>query len=137
MQGTPEYAQVFTTGQASIKKNKVVDLLKWRGCETMNRSQDYGHLRLWGTLLCGLFLAVVSIALLSTTSQVAKSESHFRPLLEPGVTRTKQGSRALALLPSVIETCRQRQILPWPYLAEVTAEWRKGNPAPPLPVAAH
>lgn len=50
-------------------------------------------------------------------------------------TRTKQGSRAFALLASVIETCRQRQVSPWTYLAQVIAERRKGNPAPPLPVA--
>ncbi len=51
-------------------------------------------------------------------------------------TRTEQGSRALALLASVIETCRKRNHLPWPYLAQVIAERRKGNIAPPLPVAA-
>ena len=51
-------------------------------------------------------------------------------------TRTAQGSRALALLASVIETCRKRNLLPWPYLAQVIAERRKGNPAPPLPAAA-
>jgi transposase len=50
-------------------------------------------------------------------------------------TRTAQGSRALALLASVIETCRKRKVLPWPYLAQVIAERRKGNPAPPLPAA--
>ena len=50
-------------------------------------------------------------------------------------TRTEQGSRALALLASVIETCRTRNVLPWPYLARVIAERRKGNPAPPLPAA--
>ncbi len=50
-------------------------------------------------------------------------------------TRTKQGSRAFALLASVIDTCRQRQVSPWSYLAEVIAARRKGNPAPPLPVA--
>jgi hypothetical protein len=32
-------------------------------------------------------------------------------------TRTKQGSRAFTLLASVIETCRQRQVSPWTYLA--------------------
>lgn len=51
-------------------------------------------------------------------------------------TRTQQGSRAFALLASVIETCRQRQASPWTYLAEVIAQRRKGNPVPPLPVAA-
>ena len=51
-------------------------------------------------------------------------------------TRTKQGSRAFTLLASVIDTCRQRKVSPWPYLAKVIAERRKGNPAPPLPVTA-
>jgi hypothetical protein len=35
-----------------------------------------------------------------------------------------------------VDTCRRRHLLPWPYLAKVIAERRKGNPAPPLPVAA-
>ncbi len=48
-------------------------------------------------------------------------------------TRTEQGSRVVALLASVIDTCRKRNILPWPYLAQVVAERRKGNSAPPLP----
>ena len=56
-------------------------------------------------------------------------------LLSQG-TRTEQGSRAFALLASVIDTCRCRNLLPWPYLAQVIAERRKGNPAPPLPAAA-
>jgi len=51
-------------------------------------------------------------------------------------TRTRQGSRAFTLLASVIDTCRQRSILPWPYLAEVIAARRKGLPAPPLPSIA-
>jgi hypothetical protein len=48
-------------------------------------------------------------------------------------TRTKQGSRAFALLASVIETCRQRQVSPWTYLAEVIAQRRQGKSVPPLP----
>src|SRR5512139_69807 len=51
-------------------------------------------------------------------------------------TRTEQGSRAFALLASVIDTCRQRHLLPWPYLAQVIAERRKGNSVPILPAAA-
>ena len=31
---------------------------------------------------------------------------------------------------------RKRNILPWPYLARVVAERRKGNSAPPLPAAS-
>lgn len=51
-------------------------------------------------------------------------------------TRSQQGSRAFALLASVIDTCRQRNVSPWTYLAEVIAERRKGNPAPSLPITA-
>jgi hypothetical protein len=51
-------------------------------------------------------------------------------------TRTEQGSRVVALLASVIDTCRKRDILPWPYLAQVVAERRKGHSAPPLPAAS-
>ncbi|MCP4377556.1 MAG: transposase, partial [bacterium] len=51
-------------------------------------------------------------------------------------TRTEQGTRAFALLASVIDTCRKRGVSPWPYIAEVIAERRKGNPAPPLPASA-
>jgi len=49
-------------------------------------------------------------------------------------TRTPQGTRAFALLASVIETCRKRGLSPWPYLAEVIRQRRKGLPAPPLPM---
>jgi hypothetical protein len=48
-------------------------------------------------------------------------------------TRTPQGTRAFALLASVIETCRKRGVSPWPYLAEVIRQRRKGLPAPPMP----
>ena len=51
-------------------------------------------------------------------------------------TRTEQGSRAFALLASVIETCRKRAVSPWPYLAEVIRQRRRGLPAPPLPQPA-
>lgn len=48
-------------------------------------------------------------------------------------TRTEQGSHAYTLLASVIDTCRQRGVSPWPYIAEVITERRKGNAAPSLP----
>jgi len=51
-------------------------------------------------------------------------------------TRTPEGSRAYTLLASVIDTCRQRNVLPWPYIAQVIAERRQGNPAPSLPQPA-
>jgi len=48
-------------------------------------------------------------------------------------TRNPQGSRAFTLLASVIDTCRQRGVSPWPYIAAVIAARRKGDPPPPLP----
>jgi len=48
-------------------------------------------------------------------------------------TRNPQGSRAFTLLASVIDTCRQRGISPWPYIADVIAARRKGEAPPPLP----
>jgi hypothetical protein len=51
-------------------------------------------------------------------------------------TRTPQGTRAFALLASVIETCRKRSASPWSYLADAVRERRKGLAAPPLPAAA-
>jgi hypothetical protein len=51
-------------------------------------------------------------------------------------TRTAQGTRAFALLASVIETCRQRGASPWAYIADVVRQRRRGLPAPPLPAPA-
>jgi len=48
-------------------------------------------------------------------------------------TRTAEGSRAYTLLASVIDTCRQRDVLPWPYIAQVVAQRRQGKAAPPIP----
>ena len=48
-------------------------------------------------------------------------------------TRSEAGSHTFTLLASVIETCRKRGHLPWPYLASVIAERRAGRPAAPLP----
>jgi len=51
-------------------------------------------------------------------------------------TRTPVGSRTFALLASLIDTCRKRNVSPWPYLAEVIACGRRGQPAPLLPAPA-
>ena len=48
-------------------------------------------------------------------------------------TRTKQGSRTYAILASLIDTCRQRNVSPWDYIAQVIEARRKNNPAPSLP----
>jgi transposase len=48
-------------------------------------------------------------------------------------TRSEEGSRAFALLASVIETSRRRGASAWRYLGTVIAAARKGLPLPPLP----
>ncbi|MDH5798658.1 MAG: IS66 family transposase [Paracoccaceae bacterium] len=48
-------------------------------------------------------------------------------------TRTQQGSRSHAILASVIDTCRQRHVSPWAYIARVIAERRQNKPVPSLP----
>jgi hypothetical protein len=50
-------------------------------------------------------------------------------------TRTAQGSRTVALLASVIETCRQRDHSPWAFIAETLRQRRQGMPVPVLPAA--
>ena len=50
-------------------------------------------------------------------------------------TRTEQGSRRLALLASVIDTCYLRGHSPWGYLHTAIATRRQGLPFPPLPSA--
>ena len=57
------------------------------------------------------------------------------PRISHGI-RTAEGSRAFALTISVIETCRQRGASPWPCLAEIVRQRRKGLSAPPLPQPA-
>lgn len=48
-------------------------------------------------------------------------------------TRTEQGSKALALIASVIETCRQRNASPLRYLTRVIESQRQGLNVPELP----
>ena len=48
-------------------------------------------------------------------------------------TRTAGGSRVVALLASVIDTCRQRGQCPWRYLERAIADRRAGRPLAPLP----
>jgi hypothetical protein len=48
-------------------------------------------------------------------------------------TRSEAGTRAFALLASVIETCRKRAAPSWTYIASVLAAARQGLTLPPLP----
>jgi hypothetical protein len=49
-------------------------------------------------------------------------------------TRTEDGSRILAILIRIIETCRIRQQSPWIYLAAVIRQRRAGFSVPKLPL---
>ena len=48
-------------------------------------------------------------------------------------TRSEAGTRAFALLASVIETCRKRSAPSWTYIASVIAAARRGLAVPALP----
>jgi transposase len=48
-------------------------------------------------------------------------------------TRSESGTRAFALLASVIETCRKRSASSWTYIASVIAAARRGLAVPALP----
>ena len=48
-------------------------------------------------------------------------------------TRSEQGSRALALLASIIDTCRLRKASAWDYLTDAIRAGRTGLPMPALP----
>jgi len=50
-------------------------------------------------------------------------------------TRSDEGTRVFALLASVIDTCRLRDVSPWRYLELVIKERRSGRDVPPLPIA--
>lgn len=49
-------------------------------------------------------------------------------------SRTGQGSRVIALVASVIDTARVRQLNPWAFIAQVLADRRKNQPVPRLPM---
>lgn len=51
-------------------------------------------------------------------------------------TRSEEGTRVFAMLASVIDTCRQRNVSPWRYLEDVIRERRAGRVVPELPAGA-
>ncbi len=75
------------------------------------------------------------LPLTNNTAERALRHWVIARLLSQG-TRTPQGTRAFGLLASVIDTCRLRKVNPWPYLAEVVANRRRGEQAPSLPIPA-
>jgi hypothetical protein len=69
-----------------------------------------------------------------TTNEAARALRHgvIRRQLRLG-TRTAGGARVVALLASVIDTCRQRGHSPWRYLERAMADRRAGQPLAALP----
>ncbi|MBK1724634.1 hypothetical protein CKO23_20820 [Thiocystis violacea] len=61
--------------------------------------------------------------------------SRLRRRISQG-TRTEQGSRAFAVLASVIDTCRKRGVSLWPYLAEACPRPRCRKPPSSRPKAS-
>ncbi|MBN8517164.1 MAG: IS66 family transposase [Candidatus Accumulibacter sp.] len=51
-------------------------------------------------------------------------------------TRSEQGTRAFALLASIIDTCRARKVSAWDYLSTALQAGRQGLPMPPLPAVS-
>ncbi|HNK03523.1 MAG TPA: transposase, partial [Accumulibacter sp.] len=51
-------------------------------------------------------------------------------------THSEQGTRAFALLASIIDTCRARKASAWDYLTAALQAGRQGLPMPPLPAVA-
>ncbi|MBO3708898.1 MAG: transposase [Candidatus Accumulibacter sp.] len=51
-------------------------------------------------------------------------------------TRSEQGTRAFALLASIIDTCRARKASAWEYLTAALQAGRQGLPMPPLPAVS-
>jgi len=51
-------------------------------------------------------------------------------------TRTAEGSQAVAVLASIIETCRLRGVKIWEFLTQVITARRRGEPPPLLPLPA-
>lgn len=110
--------------------------------ELCERHRDDGHKKL--RELAGEFLNDWEVILrpvsepdLPLTNNPA--ESALRPMviarnISHG-TRCASGSRAYALLASVIETCRLRKASSWHYLAEVIRAARLGASLPTLPLA--
>jgi len=80
-------------------------------------------------------------------TRTADNQESAAPANQPGKNKRKRGKQpgakgvgrevSLAVTGEVIhKTCRQRKVSPWPYIAEVIAARRQGNPAPAIPQAS-
>ncbi len=85
--------------------------------------------------MCSCYMVVLDHPKLPLTNNKAeRARHHWAIARRIGMrTRTAQGTRAFAHLASIIETCRQRAVSPWPSLAEVIRQRRQGFQGSPLP----
>jgi transposase len=81
-----------------------------------------------------IFQVLSHPALPLTNHDAERALRHRVILRQPSLgTRTPVGSPVVALLASVIDTCRQRGHTPWRYLERAIADRRAGLPLAPLP----
>ena len=109
-------------------------------CETMQRSR-HKKTRALGTEFLNDWAAIFRIlerpAWPLTNNEAERALRHWVILrrISQG-TRSEQGSRALALIASVMETCRLRKASPLHYIKQVIHERRQGRDVPELPSGA-
>lgn len=124
--------------EALKAQNKI--LLGWVRtlCETHQNLSHEDTRKLAGELLndWGAIMRVVDMPSQPLTNNVAERSLRHWVLLRKITfgSRTAQGSRVIALLASVIDTARLRQLNPWAFIAQVLADRRKNLPAPHLPM---
>jgi len=106
-------------------------------CETMRASSHKKTRELGGELLndWDAAFAVLSHPDLPLTNNDAEQLLRHLVILRRITygTRSENGTRSLALLASVVETCRRREVSPWGYLARVIEARRCGRCVPLLP----
>ncbi len=115
--------------------NELTALCERMSCCPYDKAQALGKelLNDWGAIF-----RVLDEPQLPLTNNVAERALRHWVILRriSQGTRSEQGSRALALLASVIETSRLRLSSPLCYLRDVLAHRRRGFEAPPLPAPA-
>ena len=109
-------------------------------CEAMNASATHTKARALAREMLNDWEAIFQVLahphLPLTNNEAEQALWHWvilRSIICHG-TRTEDGTRILAILISVIETCRVRQQPPWLYLAEVIRQRRAGFSVPGLPL---
>nr|VFJ59980.1 MAG: Transposase IS66 family protein [Candidatus Kentron sp. DK] len=109
-------------------------------CETMKASSHKKTRELAGEFLndWDAVFAVLSRPELPLTNNEAERLLRHLVILRRITygTRSENGTRALALLASVVETCRRREVSPWSYLEQVIKARRCGQCVPAFPVSA-